>query len=142
MFSNLVGAFMAVPNSKLAAYQSVAVHGGIAADDPHHLILMLMDGVMQRISAARGCLERSDLGQKAQLLQRAVALIAELRGSLDHQNGGALAHNLDELYDYMARQLVRANVENRAALLDEVASLMTEIRLAWMAVPLALRSAG
>lgn len=133
---------MAVPNSKLAAYQSVAVHGGIAADDPHHLILMLMDGVMQRISAARGCLERSDLGQKAQLLQRAVALVAELRGSLDHQSGGALAHNLDELYDYMARQLVRANVENRAALLDEVASLMTEIRLAWMAVPLALRSAS
>ena len=133
---------MAVQNSKLAAYQSVAVHGGIAADDPHHLILMLMDGVMQRISAARGCLERSDLGQKAQLLQRAVALVAELRGSLDHQNGGALAHNLDELYDYMARQLVRANVENRAALLDEVASLMTEIRLAWIAVPLALRSAS
>ena len=133
---------MAVHNSKLAAYQSVAVHGGIAADDPHHLILMLMDGVMQRISAARGCLERSDLGQKAQLLQRAVALIAELRGSLDHQKGGALAHNLDELYDYMARQLVRANVENRSGLLDEVASLMTEIRLAWMAVPLALRSAN
>jgi len=133
---------MAVHNSKLAAYQSVAVHGGIATDDPHHLILMLMDGVMQRISAARGCLERSDLGQKAQLLQRAVALIAELRGSLDHQKGGALAHNLDELYDYMARQLVRANVENRAGLLDEVASLMTEIRLAWMAVPLALRSAN
>ena len=133
---------MAVHNSKLAAYQSVAVHGGIAADDPHHLILMLMDGVMQRISAARGCLERSDLGQKAQLLQRAVALIAKLRGSLDHQKGGALAHNLDELYDYMARQLIRANVENRAAPLDEVASLMTEIRLAWMAVPLALRSAS
>ena len=133
---------MAVHNSKLAAYQSVAVHGGIAADDPHHLILMLMDGVMQRISAARGCLERSDLGQKAQLLQRAVTLIAELRGSLDHQKGGTLAHNLDELYDYMARQLIRANVENRSALLDEVASLMTEIRLAWMAVPLALRSAS
>jgi len=133
---------MAVHNSKLAAYQSVAVHGGIAAEDPHHLILMLMDGVMQRISAARGCLERSDLGQKAQLLQRAVALIAELRGSLDHKKGGTLAHNLDELYDYMARQLIRANVENRAGPLDEVASLMTEIRLAWMAVPLALRSAG
>ena len=133
---------MAVHNSKLAAYQSVAVHGGIAAEDPHHLILMLMDGVMQRISAARGCLERSDLGQKAQLLQRAVALIAELRGSLDHHKGGTLAHNLDQLYDYMARQLIRANVENRAGLLDEVASLMTEIRLAWMAVPLALRSAS
>jgi len=133
---------MAAHNSKLAAYQSVAIHGGIATDDPHQLILMLMDGVMQRISAARGCLERRDLGQKAQLLQRAVAIIAELRGSLDHQKGGTLAHNLDELYDYMARQLVRANAENRVALLDEVASLLTEIRLAWVAVPLALRAPG
>jgi flagellar secretion chaperone FliS len=141
MISNLVGAFMAVHNSKLAAYQSVAVHGGIAADDPHHLVLMLMDGIMQRISTARGCLARQDLSQKAQLLQRAVALIAELRGSLDHQQGGALAHNLDELYDYMARQLVRANAENRASLLDEVASLLSEIRSAWLAVPLALRAA-
>ena len=133
---------MAVNHSKLAAYQSVAVHGGLATDDPHRLILMLMDGTLQRIAAARGCLERNDLGQKAQLLQRAIALIAELRGSLDHQKGGALAHNLDELYDYMTRQLVRANVENRAAPLDEVASLMTEIRLAWKTVPLALHSAS
>jgi len=130
---------MAVHNSKLAAYQSVAIHGGVAADDPHHLILMLMDGVMQRISAARGCLARQDLGQKAELLQRSVALISELRGSLDHQKGGPLAQNLDNLYDYMARQLVRANAENRVGLLDEVASLMTEIRMAWVAVPLALR---
>jgi flagellar protein FliS len=133
---------MAVHNSKLAAYQSVAIHGGVAADDPHHLILMLMDGVMQRISAARGCLARQDLGQKAELLQRSVALISELRGSLDHQKGGPLAQNLDNLYDYMARQLVRANAENRVGLLDEVASLMTEIRMAWVAVPLALRTPG
>ncbi len=32
-------------NSKLAAYQSVSVHGGVAQADPHRLVLMLMDGV-------------------------------------------------------------------------------------------------
>ena len=133
---------MAVHNSKLAAYQSVAVHGGIAADDPHHLILMLMDGAMQRIAAARGCLERRDLAQKAQLLQRAVAIVAELRGSLDRRQGGALAHNLDELYDYIARQLMRANAENKAEYLDEAASLLAEVRSAWVAVPLALKNQG
>ena len=73
---------MAVHNSKLATYQSVAVHGGIAADDPHHLTLMLMEGALQRIATARGCLERRDLGQKAQLLQRTLSIVAELRGSL------------------------------------------------------------
>jgi flagellar protein FliS len=142
MFSSSVGEIMAIPNSKLAAYQSVAVHGGLAADDPHHLILMLMDGATQRVYAARGCLERNDLAGKAQLLHRAVSIIAELRGSLDRAQGGALAQNLDDLYDYMARQLVRANAENRAPLLDEVASLLAEIRAAWVAVPMALRASA
>jgi flagellar protein FliS len=132
---------MAFPRNNLAAYQSVAVHGGLAADDPHHLTLMLMDGALERLNMARGCLERGELGTKAQLLHRVVAIIAELRGSLDHQRGGPLAHNLDDLYEYMARQLMRANVENRVALLDEVVSLLGEIRSAWMAVPMALRGA-
>lgn len=133
---------MAAHNSKLAAYQSVAVHGGIAADDPHQLTLMLMDGALQRIAAARGCLERHDLAQKALLLHRTVSIVAELRGSLDREQGGALAHNLDELYDYMTRQLLRANAENKAHYLDEVAGLLAEIRAAWVAVPLALKSAS
>jgi len=132
---------MALPNSKLAAYQTVAVHGGLAADDPHHLTLMLMDGVLERLNAARGNMERGETGPKAQLLHRVVSIIAELRGSLDHRQGGPLAHNLDDLYEYMARQLMRANVENRVGLVEEVISLLGEIRSAWVAVPMALRGA-
>ena len=132
---------MAVPNNKLAAYQSVAVHGGIAADDPHHLTLMLMDGALERLNAARGSMERGETGQKAQLLHRVINIIAELRGSLDHRQGGPLAHNLDDLYEYMARQLMRANAENRVNLVEEVISLLGEIRSAWVAVPMALRGA-
>lgn len=133
---------MAVHNSKLAAYQSVAVYGGIAADDPHQLTLMLMDGALQRLAAARGCLARRDLAEKAQLLQRTVSIVAELRGSLDLHRGGALALNLNELYDYMTRQLLRANAENKSHYLDEVAGLLSEVRAAWVAVPLTLRSAS
>ena len=132
---------MAVPNNKLAAYQSVAVHGGLASDDPHHLTLMLMDGALERLNAARGHMERGDTGQKAQLLHRVVSIIAELRGSLDHRQGGPMAHNLDDLYEYMARQLMRANAENRVNLVEEVISLLGEIRSAWVAVPMALRGA-
>jgi flagellar secretion chaperone FliS len=133
---------MAALNNKLAAYQSVAVHGGLAADDPHQLILMLMDGALDRLNAARGSMVHGDIGQKASLLHRVVAIIAELRGSLDHRNGGPLAHNLDDLYEYMARQLMRANAENRVNLVEEVISLLGEIRSAWVAVPMALRSAA
>ena len=34
----------------------------------------------------------------------------------------------------MSRQLIRANVENRAACLDEVLGLLAEIRGAWAAI--------
>jgi hypothetical protein len=68
-------------HQQLAAYQSVAAHGGIAQDDPHRLVLMLMDGAQQRIQAARGCIERGDRAQKVQLLQRALAIVDELRAS-------------------------------------------------------------
>jgi flagellar protein FliS len=133
---------MAALNNKLAAYQSVVVHGGLAADDPHHLILMLMDGALERLNAARGNMARGEIGQKAQLLHRVVAIIAELRGSLDHRQGGPLAHSLDDLYEYMARQVMRANAENRVSLVEEVISLLGEIRSAWVAVPMALRGAA
>ncbi len=132
----------AYTGNKLAAYSSVATHGGVAAGDPHRLVLMLIDGALERLAMARGCLERGDIAQKAALLQRTVSIIAELRASLDLSRGGALATNLDDLYDYMERQLVRANSENRSAGLDEVSGLLNEIRSAWAAVPLALRNSA
>jgi len=130
---------LSMRSNKLAAYSSVAAHGGVAANDPHLLILMLMDGAMERMAMARGCLEAGDVAQKAALLQRVVTILGELRGSLDLEHGGALALNLRDLYDYMERQLLRANAENKAAHIDEVRSLLGEIRQAWQAVPLELR---
>jgi flagellar protein FliS len=126
-------------SSKLAAYSSVAAHGGVAANDPHVLVGMLMDGALERIAMARGCLQRGDVGQKAALLQRVASILAELRMSLDLERGGALAQNLRELYDYMERQILRANFESKTQYLDEVASLLLEIRSAWQAVPVELK---
>jgi flagellar protein FliS len=131
---------LSMRSNKLAAYSSVAAHGGVAANDPHLLILMLMDGAIERMAMARGCLEAGDIGQKAALLQRVVQILGELRQSLDLERGGALALNLRELYDYMERQLLRANVENKTVFIDEVRSLLGEIRQAWQAVPLELRA--
>ena len=86
-------------NSKLAAYQSVSVHGGVANADPHGLVLMLMDGAVERMTTARGCIERRDVSRKAKLLHSCISLIAELRGCLDMVRGGEIARNLSALYE-------------------------------------------
>lgn len=121
--------------TSLAAYQSTAAHGGVAAADPHRLIVILMDGALERISTARGCIVRGETIEKARLLNRAVSIIGELRSSLDMKSGGQIAANLGDLYDYMCRRLLTATSENRVELLDEVSRLLHEIRGAWAAIP-------
>jgi flagellar protein FliS len=121
--------------SNLAAYQNAATHGGVAASDPHGLIVMLMDGALERIATARGCMQRGDVTEKARLLNRTVSIVAELRGSLDLSAGGQIAANLSELYDYMNRRLMVALANNQLEPLDEVSKLLADIRSAWVAIP-------
>ena len=124
------------PNAaKLAAYRSTSAHAGVAASDPHGLIVMLMDGALERIATARGMMSHGNTAEKAQLLTRAVAIIDELRNSLNVKAGGAIAANLDALYEYMGTRLVLANASNKPELLDEVSRLLNEIRAAWLQIP-------
>ena len=132
------------PNAgKLAAYRSTAVHSGVDAADPHRLVVMLMDGALDRIATARGLMQHGGGAEKAQLLHRAVAIVDELRNTLNLKEGGAIAANLDSLYEYMCRRLMQANAENKPEWLDEVSRLLGEIRWAWLQMPQANgRAAG
>jgi flagellar secretion chaperone FliS len=124
------------PNAaKLAAYRSTAVHSGVDAADPHRLIVMLMDGALERIATARGLMKHGASAEKAQLLHRAVAIIDELRNCLDFKAGGELASNLDSLYEYMCQRLMQANSANKPEWLDEVSRLLGEVRVAWLQLP-------
>jgi len=131
------------PNTaKLAAYRSTAVHSGVDAADPHRLIVMMMDGALERIATARGMMNHGGGAAKAQLLHRAVAIIDELRNCLDFKVGGELAKNLDSLYEYMCQRIMQANASNKPEWLDEVGRLLGEIRSAWLQLPQANGKAG
>ena len=120
--------------SSLAAYQSVSAHGAVADADPHRLVQMLLDATMERMVTARACIERGEMTRKAKLLHSCVTLVAELRGSLNMKDGGPLAQNLSALYEYIAHQLLMANVQSDVNRITEVMSLLNEIRSAWIAI--------
>ena len=120
--------------SKVAAYRSVSAHGLAASADPHALVLAVFDAILGRLVSAGSCIERLEGARKAALLHSAVILLAELRGSLNLEQGGSLAQNLSDLYDYMARRLVHANLNSDAAAVKEVSGLLKEIRDAWVTI--------
>ena len=118
----------------LNQYNRTAVQTGIEAASPHRLIQMLMEGALDKIAIARGHVERGHIEQKSKHIGWAISIIGGLRSSLDMDAGGEIARNLEDLYDYMERRLTTANVENSVDMLDEVASLLKQIKEAWDAI--------
>jgi flagellar protein FliS len=113
-------------------YAQVGVETGVAAADPHKLILMLFDGTHAAICAARLAISRNDIAAKAAAISKAIAIIdGGLKASLDIKAGGVLAERLAGLYDYMLNRLLAANLRNDTELLDEVNRLIDELRGAW-----------
>jgi flagellar secretion chaperone FliS len=116
-------------------YKQVSVHSGIMDASPHRLIQMLMEGALEKIALAKGNMTNKNIADKGENISKAIAIIGGLQSSLNKQAGGELAENLSKLYDYMSRRLVDANLRNDASILDEVASLMTEIKMGWDNIP-------
>lgn len=121
-------------HSALKQYSQVNLHGNAAYANPHRLVQMLMEGAMERLLAAKGMIERGQIADKAQQISRAMEIIDGLRLCLDKQAGGEIARNLDDLYDYMSRRLLEANLKNSGPQLDEVHALLGEISSAWATI--------
>jgi flagellar protein FliS len=136
-----------VTNSTLAC-------GGLAAVDPFGMTRMLMDGVLERLEAAGEWDEEGDTAAADDLLESAVLLIGELRAGLDLHSGGAIAANVDDLYDYMCRRLGAylrdaadptngpARRTHGPAALYEVSHLLDALRSAWAFMPAEVRAAS
>lgn len=123
-------------------YAAVEVQTGVTEATPHRLIQMLLDGALGKIAQAKGAMLRKQIAEKGNNITSACSIVLGLRSSLDLEAGGDLAANLDRLYDYMCRRLMDAHVQNDAAALDEVTSLLREIKSGWDALPQETISGG
>lgn len=119
----------------LDGYGRGAVESEVNFASPHRIIQMLMEGALSKIATAKGCIARNDIAEKSRQITWGMNIIQGLRTSLDAQKGGDVAANLDSLYEYMGRRLLEANVKNDVAILDEVSSLLMEVKTGWDNIP-------
>jgi flagellar protein FliS len=114
------------------SYAKVGVETGVAAADPHRLILMLFDGALLAVAKAGSAMEQKKIAEKGQVISHAIDIIANgLKASLNFSAGDELANRLAALYDYMCNRLLHANLKNDPAALNEVGRLLAELRSAW-----------
>lgn len=127
------------------AYARVGMETGVDSASPHQLIVMLFDGAQAAIAMARHHMAANDIAAKGQAISKAISIVDNgLKAGLDAQAAGAagseLVANLSALYDYIARQLMLANLRNDPALLDEAQQLLDNIGSAWREIGGAARA--
>ena len=117
------------------AYRNVNDSSAVPYADSVQLIQMLFDGLMTSLADAEGHFERNDIKGKHDAIGRSTKIIVGLQGALDFNQGGELATNLSDLYDYCVRRLLKANIRNDIDGIKEVRSLLNEIKGAWDEIP-------
>jgi flagellar protein FliS len=102
---------------------------------PGQLVLMLFEGA---IRFAEQSLE--GFGQKDPVLRnqtihnnlkRAQAIVRELNGSLNMQEGGEVSASLRRLYEYLDHRLQEGNVRKQREPIDEVIASLRVLRDGW-----------
>jgi len=131
---------MYASKSAIAQYQRVNNAGAVEGASPHRLILMLMNGALERLVQARGAIEHRDIALKGAMIGKATMIIGGLQSSLDRNQAPDYVDNLDRLYDYMQRRLLEANLKNDVSLIDEVMELMKTLRNSWQEIDPAHKS--
>jgi len=118
-----------------SAYRDIGVETSVLAANPHQIIVLLFDSAIDAIGQARYCMDKGDIPGKGMAISKAIRIIGEgLSSALDMDRGGAIALNLRSLYDYIMKRLLEANLQSRKEYLNEVLSLLNELRGAWVQI--------
>ncbi len=98
---------------------------------PEQILLMLYDGAILFLRQAKLALEEDKKFVKIEKIGRAIAILTELSNTLDFENGGEFAENMDSLYWYMIRELTRANLNDDLARIVAVETMLVDLRESW-----------
>ncbi|ENC6420551.1 lateral flagellar export chaperone LafC [Aeromonas veronii] len=116
------------------AYQFAATQAKAASADPHQLVLMLMEGLLDEMARAEGHILAKQFERKGQAISKCLQILGGLDSALDMEKGGELAANLHRLYDYCGQKLFEISVSNNVEGFAEVRKILQELKEGWEAM--------
>ncbi len=125
------------------AYRQVAAQTLVAGASPHKLIALLFDGFFAAANQARGAMRERNVQVKGRAIGSAARIIEDgLRSALNLSAGGTIAADLNDLYGYVGRRLMQANLRNDESAIEECLRLIKPIHEAWVAIGPLVESGG
>jgi flagellar secretion chaperone FliS len=101
---------------------------------PERLVVMLYDGARRFLYQAAAAMREGQIETAHHKLRRAEDIIAHLRDTLDHEQGGEIASRLQAIYAFNLRHLMQARFDRDAGKIDFVGQLLGQLRESWAAI--------
>lgn len=95
------------------------------------LLLMIFDAAVKKLHIARRAIEKKEIEKAHTELTKVQRIFTELMIALDFEKGGDLAENLLRIYDFVYHHLVKANIKQDAAMVDEILPIVEDLRDGW-----------
>lgn len=100
----------------------------IQAASPHKLVVIVFEQLVVNLERARIAMERNDIELRVVSLRRARGLVTELLATLDFEQGGALANQLADLYQFMLYELVDIGQRGDVVTMRKLVNIATALR--------------
>ena len=120
----------------LAQYGQIKNDAQTSYASPHQLMLMLFDGAIEAMSMTVGAIQNKNFELRSKQNTRSITIINGMRDCLDMESGGELSDNLYSLYQYMAQELFRASFKNDADTIQNIQTMLKDIRESWEKIPI------
>lgn len=118
---------MAASPSAYGQYRQVQVNTA----SPGKLIVLLYQGAIRAMKQSIDLIEKKDFEAKGNALIKAQDIVMELNMALDMDIGGEISHSLRQLYVYIYKRLIDANMELNVDYIRECIRLMENLLGAW-----------
>jgi flagellar protein FliS len=99
--------------------------------DPRRLVILCYEGAIDQLMIAKTKYRGGDYEGKCNALSKAQDFISELLCSLNLEQGGVIARNLQALYNYMLARLLQGDLVRDLNAYDEVIGMLKDLKSAW-----------
>ncbi|HWR36705.1 MAG TPA: flagellar export chaperone FliS [Clostridia bacterium] len=111
-------------------YREAAVRSATAVG----LVVMLYDVVIEDLGRAMLALHVKDVEKRTSELTHAMLAIQQLQATLQMEQGGEAARNLDRFYSIARAKLLEAHLKQSGQMIGEQLALFRDLRDAWRTV--------
>ena len=106
-------------------------NNSISTSSQGRLVMMMYEGAIRFVTMAMTCMDQKDVSGQGSNIQKTYDIVNELSLALNMDEGGEVSRKLDNLYQFILKQLTLANIKSDKKALESVLKILSTLKEGW-----------